>query len=276
MLGAIVPVPYGSMRNFYYPEAVADYIPAPEVRQMRRTNAVIERDRLFGMKTPEAEAEEIAVKEDPRRPRPRAIERSEKRAPKLDLNVLPVRATLLSWIARTHPNSEQPDRAFKMLNDAVPSTIEFYRRPIAPLVTRRQKNAQKAEVSEAETIAPAPGTSPRQVADNIYGSVTTADITTSIRALLAVKELSGALLQLPDEDVSFVDLGETKERADKLKKLGDFEFEVKIRGHDRVLRRHVRVLPEDPQEPVNRGPAPGGPAVSMNGMPSDAERMDNP
>lgn len=37
------------MRNYYFPKHLADYIPLPELKQLKRSNAVIERDYQFGM-----------------------------------------------------------------------------------------------------------------------------------------------------------------------------------------------------------------------------------
>ncbi|KAI9716068.1 MAG: hypothetical protein M1828_000479 [Chrysothrix sp. TS-e1954] len=252
--GTIVPVPFGSMRNYFYPEGIADYIPAPVIRRLKRDNTLVERDRLFGMAKVESNMPELESSPA----EPEAVRKIKERIPKLDLNVLP------------------PDRAFKLLDETLPPTIEFHRRPIEPLETRRRRDSQDSDVREAQTIAPSSEVSPRQVADNIYGSVTISDITNSIRALLDAKQLSGLLINLPDEDISFVELGETNERADKIKKLGDYTYEIKIKGQDEVLRRSVRVLAEDPDEPVNVEAPPGGHSVSMDGGASDSKRMSSP
>lgn len=86
--------------------------------------------------------------------------------------------------------------------------------------------------------------SPRQTADNIYGSVSAADVNLAIKALLQNQGMQG-LVVLPDEDVRFVNIADAGVEAPRLKKLGQYEYEVRIKGHDEPIKRTVRVLPED-------------------------------
>ena len=108
------------------------------------------------------------------------------------------------------------------MKEAIPSHVDFYRQPILP-----------DETASAEA-APA-GT-------NIYGSVTSADVATSIKALLASSELAGRVV-LADEDINFTNAEAAS--AGRVKQLGDFEVEIKIKGRQETIKRHVRVLPVD-------------------------------
>lgn len=44
-----MPVPIGLMRNYYFPQHLADYVLQPELKELKRNNVVIERDYNFGM-----------------------------------------------------------------------------------------------------------------------------------------------------------------------------------------------------------------------------------
>lgn len=92
------------------------------------------------------------------------------------------------------------------------------------------------------------------------------DIAASVRALLHQRGLAG-LVVLPDEDIKFVELsprdegvaaGSTLEadggdvapsvatQTDRVKSLGEFAYEISVRGvEDRPIRRTVRVVADD-------------------------------
>jgi hypothetical protein len=47
MQGSIVPMPIGVMRNIHFPRRTADYITMSEKKELKRSNAVIQRDFTY-------------------------------------------------------------------------------------------------------------------------------------------------------------------------------------------------------------------------------------
>lgn len=45
--GAVVPVPRGQMRNRWFPQKIASYVLAPELKKLKQNNTPIERDFAF-------------------------------------------------------------------------------------------------------------------------------------------------------------------------------------------------------------------------------------
>lgn len=52
-IGVIVPVPIGQMRNYYYPNHIAEYVTMAQAKDLKRNNVTVERDVLFGRKIDE-------------------------------------------------------------------------------------------------------------------------------------------------------------------------------------------------------------------------------
>jgi len=76
----------------------------------------------------------------------------------------------------------------------------------------------------------------------IYGSVTTADIATSIRALLAHND-EAARITLSADNIKFVDLANSDDHT-RVKHLGDFTIEISVKGTESPVRRKVHVVAE--------------------------------
>jgi len=91
-----------------------------------------------------------------------------------------------------------------------------------------------AQESGSAEAAPA-GTS-------IFGSVSTSDVATSIKALLASTELAGRII-LNDDDIHFTDSEVAS--AGKIKQVGEYEIEIRVKGREESIKRKVRVLPVD-------------------------------
>lgn len=79
---------------------------------------------------------------------------------------------------------------------------------------------------------------------------------------------------LPDEDIRFVHLGGTGGRddegmtADRVKKLGVFEYEIRVKGVEGAvepLKRNVRVLSDDQLELADQGSSLPPPPPSRTG-----------
>lgn len=89
---------------------------------------------------------------------------------------------------------------------------------------------------------------------HIFGSVTPADIVESIKAVLA-NDKEGANLVIAPEDIHILygsnDEVATEEagvKVDRLKSLGEYRFEIRLKGVD-PIRRLVHILPEQPDQP---------------------------
>lgn len=86
----------------------------------------------------------------------------------------------------------------------------------------------------------------------IYGSISTADIANAVKAIVAEND-EAARIVFAEEDVRFVNLPPVQGQAsaaetDKIKHLGDYEVEIRIKGADVPVKKAVRVLPQDKQD----------------------------
>ena len=120
----------------------------------------------------------------------------------------------------------------------LPSNIDFYRTSISSTQPNLQGRSISPPIISAVSIATQqtaqPKTPPRV---SIYGSVTTTDIAENIRAILAEDDL-GARVVLASEDIRFIEKGEEE---DRVKHLGVFEIEIRIKGAVENIRRTIRV-----------------------------------
>ena len=149
----------------------------------------------------------------------------------------------------------------EIIDNAIPPIIQFFRKPIisrtsdaTPSTNVSQNPAMSsvrgslspeilAAASEdaQKAIDKAPEAKPGPIA--IYGSVTTADITTNIRAVLAAQAAEdddSARVVLNVEDVFIVHEAEATGETDRIKSLGDFVMEIRLLNAP-VVRRTVRV-----------------------------------
>lgn len=128
----------------------------------------------------------------------------------------------------------------KILSEVVPANIEFYRKPIAVTQAPTPKHSPSIPASSAlseaalEAQGPAP---PVQEQAGIYGSVSTADIVANLKAILANSE-EGSRVILAPEDVSFV---EKTDEKDRVKTLGIFEIDLRVKGSSDSIRRTIQV-----------------------------------
>lgn len=77
---------------------------------------------------------------------------------------------------------------------------------------------------------------------SIYGSVTTADVATSLKAVVAAQEEAGGHIAINDEDIRFV--GDVEDPT-RVKRLGQFDIEISIKGLLENIVRQVHVLAEE-------------------------------
>lgn len=139
---------------------------------------------------------------------------------------------------------------------ALPSHILFYRTPIPepeppppqePPIRRRAASSAAADLDLASDPLPKP---PKAQVTTIFGSVSTADIAESIKEVLA-QTAEGARVVLGPEDVTILQLESNYQdngiEGDRLKALGDFQVEARVKGGEPV----VRIVTVRPQEAVS-------------------------
>jgi len=73
--------------------------------------------------------------------------------------------------------------------------------------------------------------------------VSSTDVASAIRAVLQAKELAGRIV-LEDSDIRFIRADTGEDAADRVKQIGEYDVEVKVKGHEEAIRRKVRVIPE--------------------------------
>jgi hypothetical protein len=149
-----------------------------------------------------------------------------------------------------------PERSKELLEIFVGPRIEFYRQPIM-----EEKDAEDAKPEDKKAEPQFEGSGPaaelaaarmpvtKKAAKTgptpIYGSVSALDILQAVRATIARND-EAARVVLQEEDISFVDLPEAEHsEAGKVKHIGDFTVEIKVRGSDDTIRRLVRIIPQE-------------------------------
>ncbi|KAL8981812.1 MAG: hypothetical protein Q9205_003510 [Flavoplaca limonia] len=208
--GSIIPIAPGRMRNIYYPQRKAEYVTQAQLRTTNQKDLLTERDFSFGIPQPQSE---------PQTP----PERAEK--------TFEVQTKLLT-----------PKRTCEIIEAQVPSELIFYRVPIAvpepelapsePVGTSINAVGGDAPVRKAPESVPS--------ATRIYGSVSVADIAESIKAILTTNEESARVV-LPPEDIK-IDEPENEDvgvDADRLKALGNYQIEIRVKGTESIRRRVI-------------------------------------
>lgn len=158
----------------------------------------------------------------------------------------------------------KPEDLLRLIETVVPQSLEFARSVMVhPVVTPLPATPPPEEI---ETQPPTTANATAEVAEgpltassspesdlkpNIYGSVSTADIATSIRTLLALNPEAnekGAAGTVSAEDVTFV-TGDGTDRSagerDRVKRTGTYEISIRVRGHSDVVKRSVSVIGEE-------------------------------
>ena len=76
----------------------------------------------------------------------------------------------------------------------------------------------------------------------IYGSVSPHDILVAVRAAIATNDEAARVL-IAEQDIQFLEPQAQSEN--KIKSIGDFTIELKIKGAEQGIRRTVRVIPQE-------------------------------
>ena len=229
------------MRNAWYPRGVAEYVTSPELKTLRTNRVPIERDYGFGLseqaKLKDTTADGKDISDDVK-----SMDAAELRSASAFQKVEVERLT--------------PERSKELLEIFVGPRIEFYRQPIMEEkdVDELKHEDKKAEAQfegsgpAAELAAariPVVKTAVKTGPTPIYGSVSALDVLQAVRATIARND-EAARVVLQEEDISFVDLPEAEHsEAGKVKHIGDFTIEIKVRGSDDTIRRVVRIIPQE-------------------------------
>ncbi|KAH0541412.1 hypothetical protein FGG08_004102 [Glutinoglossum americanum] len=210
--GSIIPLPRGLMRNDWYPRGKAEYVTRAQLKELDLKDSTIERDVMFMV------------------PKPNESQEGDGRNFDIKLSLL------------------TPQCTAQILSDTVPPTLNFYRSPIVSVSQSRRASPHPrvAVSSAAADLAAASEPLPVPEPVGIYGSVSTVDVVASIRGLLAADE-EGSRVVISPEDIIFTNSLKEDEPsdADRVKHLGDFEVEIRVKGVRVPLKKIVRVLAED-------------------------------
>ncbi|KKY17213.1 putative ribosomal protein l9 rnase h1 [Diplodia seriata] len=217
--GSLVPVTRGMMRNQWFPARKADYVTPTQLRELKAEDVPVERNYMFGMDEPEAREEETGPEVLEIAP-PKPIEVkgvSPERAMQLIDIFVPPRITLIKEIAKAQPGQTEPKEE--------------------PKEQPRPRGMSAADVLAAASAVPA---KPADTRVRLHGSVSTADIVTFIKTQLMTNEEASRVV-LSERDVQF--LGGTEPNDDtRIKYLGDYEVEIKIKGSEGGVRRRLRIM----------------------------------
>ncbi|KAK6429170.1 hypothetical protein LTR95_014681, partial [Oleoguttula sp. CCFEE 5521] len=134
----------------------------------------------------------------------------------------------------------------------VPQRLDFYRQPIPaepePPAPKRATpsigTGIAAELFAARTQAEEASKPVKPAAAQaIYGSVSTQNVLDAVKAALATNDES-ARVGLVEEDVRFIagpEVVGVEEAGRVVKHVGDFTVEIRVRGGEEGVKRHVRV-----------------------------------
>ncbi|KAF2280309.1 uncharacterized protein EI97DRAFT_447854 [Westerdykella ornata] len=215
--GSYIRLNPGRMRNRWFPQRIADYVPVTTLKELKAKGVTIGRDPEFGV--------EHALQEEPEID-PEFLQQKH--------HVRPVELDFLS-----------PARSMELLTTFVPPTIEFARQRIEQDKVdtgRRYGTSDAADILTAAAMA----SKPKPLTNAIYGSVSTADVVAVVKSALAHND-EAARVVLSDSDVRFLDPSAEGDGS-RVKQLGSFKVEIKVPGAEAPIVRTVRVRERKPDE----------------------------
>lgn len=133
----------------------------------------------------------------------------------------------------------------ELLTTFIPPTIDFARTPIEQDTMDSKPRYGASDAADILSAA-AMANKPKAPTNAIYGSVSTADVVTTIKAALAHNEEAARVL-LSENDVRFVE-GNVDGDSSKVKQLGTFKVEIQVPGADNAITRNVRVRAREQRE----------------------------
>lgn len=81
----------------------------------------------------------------------------------------------------------------------------------------------------------------------IFGSVSTADVATAMRAVMARNDEAARVL-FGEEDIRFLNVkagDQVLQETDRVKNVGEYQVRVGVKGTEETLTRNVRVIAQD-------------------------------
>ena len=130
----------------------------------------------------------------------------------------------------------------KIVSKLLPKNIDFYRTPIASISPAPQQHSPSIPATSAISAAAQGAAHPKESQEvSIYGSVSATDIAENLRAILA-EDSEGSRVVLTPEDIVFVHKGEEK---DRVKHLGSFEIDIRVKGVTAAVRRAITVKAQE-------------------------------
>lgn len=226
------------MRNQLYPKRLAEYITIPELRTIRESGVPIERDYTYGKKVPAGDLEpEIEDVPDP------------------NSATAMLREVAKAKEKEVAPEKLDPNRGTELLEIFVKPVLQFFRQPIieeaeskteeTPEPETKEERRRTASSAAADLLAARTSNAPKPKQtgpQSIYGSVSAHDILVHIRASIATNDESARVI-LAEDDIRFLDKEAETER--KVKHVGDFTIEVRVKGASEAIKRTVRVIPQE-------------------------------
>lgn len=220
------------MRNAWFPKQVAAYITLTEKRGLRANKVPIERDFTFAAEnipTPESES-----------------------AHENDTFGMSTDEILSSsaFQRESRVYNLTPARSVELVQIFVPRTLDFYREPIkkeADSMEEGRSPARESFGSGAAADLLAARVSAAEAPAAIYGSVSTADVLTAIRAEMAENDEAKQVV-LREDDIQFVDLPSTEgseAEKDRVKHVGTYSITIRIKGTEDQVRKSVRVIEQE-------------------------------
>ncbi|KAK5125800.1 hypothetical protein LTR85_012076 [Meristemomyces frigidus] len=245
--GAIVPISMGQMRNDWFPRRVAEYVTMPELKTLRVKNVAMERDFDFGI-TSLAQAAGTTQGGAIGRYQadiPTDIRGGMSSGDRQDASMFQKKPAETSRLS--------PERSAELIEIFVPARLEFYRQPImeekepepaAPPEPSKRPLRSFGSGAGAELLAarsqPSEVSKPKPTGPQaIYGSVSTADVLSAIKARMAEND-EAARVVLHAEDIKFVDLmTDAQPETDRVKFVGDFAVEITPKGAEKAAKKVV-------------------------------------
>ncbi|EDU51232.1 ribosomal protein l9 rnase h1 [Pyrenophora tritici-repentis] len=207
--GSYVPLNPSLMRNRWFPARVADYVPATQLKQLKAQDADMARDFAFGVR---ANLEEVEEEEEDHMGQRKQY-------------VRPIEIAVLS-----------PERSMELLDTFVPPTIDFYRQRIEQ---ESQPRARMGASGAADILTAVAMSKAKSSPDAIYGSVSSADLVSTIRGALAHNDEAARVI-LNEADVKFLS-GHEEGDPSRVKQLGTFKAEIRLPGSQEALVRNIRI-----------------------------------
>ena len=235
------------MRNEWFPRGIAAYVTLPEMKTLRLKNTAMDRDFQFGVKWGATTSEAMAPWQKDLPSDVKALSNEELR-------------NASAFQKKVEVERLSPERSVELLEIFVGPRLDFYRQPIieekekeieAEAPPESKKAPRMGRGAAADLLAartPEPGKAKDQRKDTtpqaIYGSVSTHDVLLAVRATMERNDEATRVV-LHEEDIHFVDLPEAEgSEAGKVKHVGDFVVEIKVKGLDVGIRRTVKVVPQ--------------------------------